>query len=225
MNTDVLETPVSTTTSTGIDSSLKNLEIRPAGKTDQGPIAELMYSSGWDIYDYIHTKADRNHALDYIRSEFSSGRGLCSWKLLTVAVLDGQVVGTGTFYDREGYKSMSSQSLLAMMTYYKFGFVPHLRRAMDTTKLVRPPKPDELYLANFGVAPELRGTGIGTRLLQHKIDEARQQGYRTVALDVATHNPKAEALYSRLGFAVTRSKSMTGRDGKEYAGKKMELFL
>ncbi len=224
MNTDVLETPVEQQQTNGTHNALDNLEIRPAKKTDQGAIAELMYSSGMDIYDYIHT-SDRNHALDYIQSEFLSGRGLCSWKLLTVAVLDGQVVATGTFYDRDGYKTMSSQSLFAMMKYYGFGFVPRLLRAMDTTKLVRPPKPDDLYLANFGVSPALRGTGIGTRLLQHKIDEARQQGYRIVSLDVSTKNPKAEALYSRLGFAVTKIKSMTGRDGNEYAGKKMELFL
>ena len=32
-------------------------------------------------------------------------------------------------------------------------------------------------------------------------------------------------LYDTLGFVITGNKRMTGRDGKEYACKKMELFL
>ncbi|MDX1695919.1 MAG: GNAT family N-acetyltransferase [Ketobacteraceae bacterium] len=225
MNMDVNEQQLIADTAVDRKAITERLEIRPARKTDQGPLAELMYSSGWDIYDYIHTRDGRNHSLDYIASEFKSGRGLCSWKLLTVAVLDGEVVGTGTFYNREAYQAMPLQSLIALIGYYGVGFFPRLRRAMDTTKLVKPPEPGELYLANFGVVPHLRGAGVGSKLLKHKIEEARRQDYRTVALDVANHNPKAEALYSRLGFAVTRSKAMQGRDGKEYSGKKMELFL
>lgn len=225
MNMDVVETENSTTSDIQKDSTSEGFEIRPARKTDKGPLAELMYSSGADIYDYIHSTGHENHALDYIRSEFENGRGLCTWKLLTVAVMDGNVVATGTFYDREGYTAMSSQSLIAMMSFYGMRFIRPLRRAMDTMKLVQPPRADELYLANFGVSPKLRGTGIGSYLLKQRIEEARDQGYRIVSLDVATHNPRAEALYHRLGFAVTKLKSMKGRDGKEYACKKMELFL
>lgn len=198
--------------------------IRGAQPEYKGPIAELMYSSGADMYDYVY-KTDQAHPLDYIRSEFKSKRGLCSHRLLTVAVSDGNVVGTGTFYDGKDYQKMSGGAALNLLRFYGFKSLPRLRRAMDSMKLMKPPKDDELYLANFGVDPQLRGSGIGSQMLQHKINEARQQGYRIVSLDVSTENPKAEALYHRLGFAVTDSKSMTGRDGHTYACKKMEYFL
>ena len=204
-------------------STNAGLEVRPAKPDDQGPISELMYSSGAGIYDYLH--GNRSNALDYIERELALGLGLCARKRLTVAVRNGKVVATGTFYDRTGYRALSAQTPLAMMRHYGLGFLPRLQRAIDTTQLVTSLKPDELYLANFGVMPEMRGTGIGTQLLQTRIAEARQSGYRIVSLDVETHNGKAEALYQRLGFVITGSKAMKGRDGKEYACKKMELFL
>ena len=111
------------------------------------------------------------------------------------------------------------------MRYYGLKTIPRAVRAMDSTRLMQAPKRDELYLANFGVSPELRGTGIGSKIIKHKIAEAKDQGYRLMSLDVSTQNPKAEALYQRLGFVVTKTKSMKGRDGKQYACKKMELFL
>ena len=202
----------------------QQLVIRAAAKDDQGKIAELMYSSGADLYDYIY-KAQNSDPLDYIRWEFGTSRGLCTHKLLTVAVQDDTVVGTGTFYDGADFQKMSTGASLNLLRFYGLKTIPRAIRAMDSTKLMKAPKRDELYLANFGVSPNLRGTGIGSKILKHKIAEARQQGYRLMSLDVSTQNPKAEALYQRLGFAVTQTKSMQGRDGKQYACKKMELFL
>lgn len=203
---------------------INDIEIRAAKHSEQGNVAELMYSSGADMYDYVYTTPTK-HALDYIRYELPTVRGMCSHKLLTVAEHNGKVVATGTFYDRQQYKQMSNSATVNLLRFYGIRVLPRILRALDSMKLMRPPKPDELYLANFGVAPELRGMGIGSKLLKHKIAQAQQQGYRIVSLDVSTKNPKAEALYDRLGFAVTKSKAITGRDGKEYACKKMELFL
>ena len=53
----------------------QRLDIRSAKPSDQGKIAELMYSSGADLYDYIY-KSQNSHPLDYIRWEFGTGRGL-----------------------------------------------------------------------------------------------------------------------------------------------------
>ena len=41
-----------------------DLEIRTARADDVGPIAELMYSSGSDLYDYLY----RTDTLDFLRA-------------------------------------------------------------------------------------------------------------------------------------------------------------
>ncbi len=54
---------------------------------------------------------------------------------------------------------------------------------------------------SLAVLPEYRGRGIGTKLLQHYLEEVKQQGFRKVSLSVDASNP-ASKLYERLGFKV-----------------------
>jgi ribosomal protein S18 acetylase RimI-like enzyme len=64
-----------------------------------------------------------------------------------------------------------------------------------------------MYIANFGVKPELRGKGVGSALINFAADSARERGLTALLLDVSATNPRAENLYRRLGFEVTGIKS------------------
>ncbi len=66
------------------------------------------------------------------------------------------------------------------------------------------PQDDEVYVDGIAVAAEARGLGIGTRLLDETTARARSIGKRYVRLDVIDTNPRAQALYERLGYKVTR---------------------
>ena len=48
---------------------------------------------------------------------------------------------------------------------------------------------------------ESRGEGLGTALVEAALDVARERGCKRVELDVSDDNPRARALYERLGFA------------------------
>jgi ribosomal protein S18 acetylase RimI-like enzyme len=52
---------------------------------------------------------------------------------------------------------------------------------------------------SIGVAPDLRGQGVGTALLLALMAAARADGYTHLSLSVDRQNP-ARALYERLGF-------------------------
>jgi diamine N-acetyltransferase len=55
---------------------------------------------------------------------------------------------------------------------------------------------DELF-----VRPEDRGAGLGGRALRSALAAARELGVSAVQLEVEKENPRAAALYLRLGFA------------------------
>jgi GNAT superfamily N-acetyltransferase len=57
---------------------------------------------------------------------------------------------------------------------------------------------DAIHVIDITLLPEFRGQGVGTRLLQGLIEEARDAG-TVVALSVVRGNP-AVRLYQRLGF-------------------------
>ena len=61
------------------------------------------------------------------------------------------------------------------------------------------------WITQMGVRPEWRGKGIGEFLLSRAARSFARRGLSHAALEVATNNPHARALYQRFGFEVARS--------------------
>ena len=76
---------------------------------------------------------------------------------------------------------------------------------------------DEGELLLLAVAPEFRRHGIGRKLLDHFLEEARQAGVSRVHLEVREGNP-AVVLYRHAGFTLAgrRTKYYRGRFGGEF---------
>ena len=63
---------------------------------------------------------------------------------------------------------------------------------------------EDLSIRHLEVLPDLQGRGVGTLVVQAVIERAAATG-RGVTLRVQHTNPRAHALYRRLGFVVTES--------------------
>ena len=88
----------------------------------------------------------------------------------------------------------------------KYG-LPALVRAMILDRIIHyHPGPGELYIDSIAVSEEARGRGIGSRLLDFTIEQARERQYGRVSLQVMFENPRAKALYERHGFQIISSK-------------------
>ncbi len=61
----------------------------------------------------------------------------------------------------------------------------------------------ELLMDGVAVDKNFRGQGVGSALFDEFFVWAKAQGYEAVHLDVIDENPKAKALYERLGFVKT----------------------
>jgi ribosomal-protein-alanine N-acetyltransferase len=59
---------------------------------------------------------------------------------------------------------------------------------------------DQGELGNVAVAAEWRCRGVGARLVEEVIAHACERGAREVFLEVRPSNPRAQRLYTRLGF-------------------------
>ncbi|MCP5016368.1 MAG: GNAT family N-acetyltransferase [Ketobacter sp.] len=82
-------------------------------------------------------------------------------------------------------------------------------------------------LYHLGVSPEHQSKGIGQQLIAHLLEQVRVQNLQTAALDVAVTNPRAYALYERIGFneKVTHSSKLTSPFGHVVDHIYMELTL
>jgi len=63
---------------------------------------------------------------------------------------------------------------------------------------------DECHILNVAVHPQMRQHGIGKRLMQHALAEARAQHAQVVTLEVRRSNLAARALYRKLEFQERR---------------------
>lgn len=66
---------------------------------------------------------------------------------------------------------------------------------------------DEMHINNLAVHPELRGHGIGRRLLTRVLAEAAGMGVRRATLEVRRSNVAAQRLYAGAGFTVVAVRS------------------
>lgn len=74
-------------------------------------------------------------------------------------------------------------------------------------------KPHEIMaIHTLGVSPRVQGQGVGKAMVQQAITLARQQGCKSMRLDVIDTNPDAGSFYAKLGF------SFLGRFELDYPG-------
>ena len=201
------------------------MEIRTARPNDNGDISQLMYSSGIELYDFIFKTADKT-AIDFIQYEFLSGQGFCGYNNVTVAINDQRVIATGCFFDGKVFNQLVWGTVKNIFSFYgPFKAFSILARSRHTSSVMRTPRKTEIYLSNFGVDPNLRGTGIGSKMIEHQRNIATKNGYSMLSLDVADNNPRAESLYTRLGFKVAREKVFPNTNANIPRTKEMKLAL
>lgn len=72
-------------------------------------------------------------------------------------------------------------------------------------------EPDVCELRKMYFLPEVRGRGLGQKMLQRCLAAARERGYRRCYLETLTHMDAAQRLYAKAGF--TRLPGALGATG------------
>lgn len=66
--------------------------------------------------------------------------------------------------------------------------------------LITPESPRMGCIAAIATHPDMRGQGIGKRLLRESMDSMRENGFEKACLRVRPHNEVAKRMYERFGF-------------------------
>ncbi len=203
-------------------------EIRAARPEDVAAAVPLIYSSGPATFDYVFSHRTRTDAEGFLGRTFVQTTGQFSYGHHYVAVFDGNVIATGTGYSSGDMPGFTFAAMRDIFSCYGIATgLGVMRRGLQAERIVRPPKSNLHYIAHIGVAPEFRGRGIGARLLNFLLEQGRARGRRVAGLDVSVENPRAQALYERLGFRVVKEEiSSYGNDTAQIPNhRRMELSL
>ena len=161
------------------------------------PMVAALY---WDAFGAKLGRAlgPRERALDFVARVASPDHAICAHDAA------GRLLGVAGFRDATG--SLVGGDLADMAAVY--GWPGALWRQGLLGLLSRDDGGGGRFLMDgLVVAPEARGRGIGTRLLHAAADEARARGFREIRLDVVDENPRARALYERMGFRAVGRRS------------------
>jgi ribosomal protein S18 acetylase RimI-like enzyme len=181
-----------------------SVTFRPATADDTEAAVPLLYNSGPDVFDYVFAHPRRGGALDFLRGAFPDGAGEFGHRNHTVAVLDGRIVGIGAaFGARQAYRAALGTGR-QILGFYGVRHVAEItRRGLRLERVLEAPKGPMHYISHLAVAPDWRGHGIGSRLVEYFLAQGTTLGRTVAALDVSVANPRAQDLYERLGFVVT----------------------
>lgn len=119
------------------------------------------------------------------------------------ALCDGKIVGILGIQTKQG--GFINPSLKTMTRIYG---ISGIIRMVGLALLYHQTKTDEVYVDGIAVHPEMRGKGVGTKLLEVLESKALEKRMKMITLDVIDINPKAKALYERLGFSEVKKENI-----------------
>lgn len=206
---------------------IEAVRFRAATPDDAVPAVPLIHSSGPAAFEYVFAVPGCGDARDFLARAFVDGAGEFGWRNHCVGELDGRVVAVGAGFGGESMPGFTLSAARQIFGHYGLRAPGVVARGLRVERVIQPPVRGMHYLAHLGVAPELRGRGIGGALVAHLIEQGHSQGRRRMALDVAATNPLAQALYERLGFIVTgeRDSALANAQGAVPAHRRMERVL
>ncbi len=117
---------------------------------------------------------------------------------------DGTLLGVAGFKTSKGALVGGGFSDLKAI----FGTFGALWRAALLSLLERDIENERFLMDGIFVSPKARGLGVGTALMQALFAEGQARGYREIRLDVIDANPRARALYERLGFVAIKTDTL-----------------
>lgn len=173
------------------------ITIRQARKEDAAQIAEL-FMLAWPVEEIAQGLGiSRDELHESMTGVAASPETIYSFENSIVAEVDGKVAGAMCAYDGADYVRLKQPILEVIGEDSGFG-------------QLRETEAGEFYLDSVGVYPEFRGMGIASKIIEAQVARAASLGHKVAGLIVDVDNPRAEALYSRLGFKYVDDKDFFG---------------
>jgi len=126
------------------------------------------------------------------------------------ALKDGKVIGAAGFQTPTAAFSggLTGRGVPWATIRRHFGFFQSIRAALFFKLFERETDAETLLMDGIFVDEEARGLGIGRTLLEAFFVYGAEQGFKKAKLGVIDTNPRAKALYERVGFVVQAKKNM-----------------
>lgn len=194
----------------------KRKEPRPSSPENREKIAEIQLSAGvqaecdpalpdlvWqtdpDLFHFFYGE-DRSLLRSLFTAEWPAQVGFFSHRNMTVATQGNLPVGLLNCFGGKQMTEIYQTHIRLVSSVLPAEAASRLLRGLDAMGWLFPFVPvDALYVLNLVVSENVRGEGVGAKLMAKAEEIARLEGLKSIHLDTATAT-KAITFYERLGY-------------------------
>ncbi len=182
--------------------------LGPAVPNQATAAASLIFDADPDLWNCLFSD-DVSSALRYFEEEWQAEESVYRYAHCTGATLRGELLGIEFGLDRSTQKregpgtGKRGDACFSAETLKEFeGMTRYLHYLI-------PAVPEEVYYLQFlSVAPQVRGHGLGGRLLRNAFECAKREGYKACHLDVSSDSPAVE-FYRHMGMEILSESRVT----------------
>ena len=179
------------------------MTLKPCTPEDKALAVPLIYASGPAAFDFVF-KNEQQNALEFLHFAFVRKGGEFSYDNHYALWDEEQLVAVGAVFGYGQANSFTVKDAINIILFYGWKSLPRGLNGLKIETMIKLPKKNEVALGHLGVSEGLRGKGYGTQLIKALMEkDAKKEGKKFI-LDVSEENPKAKALYDKLGFQVTQ---------------------
>ena len=153
-------------------------------------------------YDLFGTKNDEK-VLEYFRSLWSIEKNRFSYRYSYIAKVNSLPVGLLTCYPGNWVHKLIAPTIRSVFEIGKLSYlwylITHIYYFAYFLQAVEA-YPDEFYIGTLAVLPEYRNYGIGAKLIEFAVLQARQNELQKCTLLVAEENSAGMRFYERNAF-------------------------
>lgn len=173
--------------------------IRKAIPADAKQLAKLIVQAMDDLAAKFVGATDPYEAVPLFEKFAALPGNQYSYEYTLVYEDEGEICGMINAYDGADLEILRAPFLDYIQETYGF------KQDLDAET-----EAGEYYIDCISVAPGKQGKGIGKELIKAMIDYAVAHSHHTIGLLVSKENPKAEKLYTSLGFKVVKERDFIG---------------
>jgi ribosomal protein S18 acetylase RimI-like enzyme len=173
--------------------------VRPAREADGPAVAPLLYETATGLYNRY--AGGRQRALRLLRRAFEDSGNNTSREVVTVAELEGAVVGVlAAFPVEENGRRAAAFMRLTLRTIPPWRWPGALWVYWAGARATPAPPISALYIDALATDARFRRRGVASVLLEEAERQARAAALSSVALDTSLDNKAARALYVGAGY-------------------------
>ena len=150
---------------------------------------------------FFRFRLGRN-AVDIIAKAYLQPGHDLSYQHVTFAEAGHRIVGMASGFTAADQRGFSDQPLRVAAGRQAWRLRVTGIIAAPLLRILETIANDDFYIVTMIVEKDVRGAGLGSRLLDHMENRARSSGSMRIALDVAKNNGGARSLYAHRGWTV-----------------------